>query len=102
MGRATYGRFSQGVLTGELQSFHPGATTVTTTPFVVATGGYTGTPRKVDPRTNLQFDPETNAPRTDEFSVGVDREVGRRLAVGIVYVRKDGANFIGWHDVGGV
>ena len=35
--------------------------------------------------------PTTRAPRTDEYSIGVDREVGRRLAVAIAYVRKDGA-----------
>ena len=45
----------------------------------------------VDPRINLQLDPETRAPRTDEYSIGVDREVGRRLAVAVAYVRKDGA-----------
>ena len=28
---------------------------------------------------NLQFDPATRAPRTDEYSIGVDRAVGRRL-----------------------
>ena len=56
----------------------------------------------VDPKINLQFDPETRAPRTDEFSVGVDRQIGRRLSVAIVYVRKDGAEFIGWRDVAGV
>ena len=100
--RASYGRFSQGVLTGELQFFHPGAAVMTTTPFVAATGGYTGTPRVVDPKINLQFDAETRAPRTDEFSIGVDREVGRRLALAFAYVRKDGANFIGWSDVAGV
>ena len=41
------------------------------------------------------------APHTDEYSVGLDRELGQRLAVAIAYVRKDGANFIGWTDVGG-
>ena len=41
------------------------------------------------------------APHTDEYSIGVDREVGRRLAVAVAYIRKDGANFIGWTDVGG-
>ncbi len=101
IGRASYGWFSQGVLTGELQFFHPGATTVTSTPFVPATGDYTGVDRVVDPKVNLQFDPDTRAPRTDEFSIGVDREVGAGVAVWIAYVRKDGANFIGWTDVGG-
>jgi hypothetical protein len=55
----------------------------------------------VDPKVNLLFNPDTRAPRTDEYSVGVDREVGRRLAVAAAYVRKDGRNFIGWTDVGG-
>ena len=31
----------------------------------------------------------------------MDREVGRRIAIGVAYVRKDGANFIGWTDIGG-
>lgn len=99
--RASYGRFSQGVMTGELGVVHPGVNPVTTTDFDAATGGYTGNPRVVDPRLNLRLDPDTRAPHTDEYSVGVDREVGRRLAVSAAYVRKDGANFIGWTDVGG-
>ena len=52
-------------------------------------------------QTNLLLDPHTRAPRTDEYSVGVDREIGRGLAVAFAYVRKDGANFIGWTDVAG-
>ncbi len=100
--RASYGRFSQGVLTGELQFFHPGASAVKTTGgFVQATGEYAGVPRTVDPTINLLYDPDTRAPRTDEFSIGVDREVGRQLALSIAYVHKDGANFIGWWDVAG-
>ena len=53
------------------------------------------------PRINWLLDPETRAPHADELSIGVDREVGRRLAVAIAYVRKDGSGFIGWTDVGG-
>ena len=41
------------------------------------------------------------APRTDEFSVGIDREIGTRLAVAVAYVLKVGGNFIGWTDIGG-
>jgi hypothetical protein len=99
--RSSWGRFSQGVLTGELEPFHPGATATTTRSFVATTGDYTGTARVVDPKINLQLDPHMRAPHTDEFSIGVDREVGRHLALSAAYVRKDGANFIGWTDVGG-
>ena len=99
--RASYGRFSQGVLTGEIGSFHPGVTVIKTTQFDPATGGYTIPISTVDPKTNLLLDSHTRAPRTDEYSVGVDREIGRRLALAMAYVRKDGANFIGWTDVAG-
>ena len=93
--RGSYGRFNQGVLTGEIAPFHPGAPPVTTTELA------TGIARTVDPRFNLLLDPETRAPRTDEYSIGADREVGRRIAVATAYVHKEGANFIGWNDVGG-
>jgi hypothetical protein len=100
--RASYGRFSQGVLTGEIGTFHPAVTPTTTTAFDPATGGYTRPVSIVDPRINLLLDGQTRAPRTDEYSVGIDRELYRRLAVAAAYVHKAGANFIGWTDIGGV
>src|SRR5258705_4519854 len=99
--RASYGRFSQGVLTGEIGMFHPAVTPIRTSAFVAATGGYTQLVSVVDSRINLKIDANTRAPRTDELSVGVDREVGRRLAVAVAYVRKDGAKFIGLTDTAG-
>jgi TonB dependent receptor len=100
--RGSYGRFSQGVLTGEFSAFHPGVTPTTTADFNPATGAYTLRLRIVDPKKNLLLDPDIRAPHTDEYSVGVDREVGRRLAVTMAYVHKTGRDFIGWTDVGGV
>jgi hypothetical protein len=99
--RASYGRFSQGVLTGEIEPFHPGATATTTRAFDAATGGYTRLVSIVDPKVNLLLDSETRAPRTDEYSVGVDREVRDQIAVSVAYVHKHGTDFIGWTDVGG-
>src|SRR5215213_1421621 len=63
--RASYGRFTQGVLTGELAPFHPGATATTTTAFDAATGSYTTLVSVVDPRRNLRLDPAIQPPRTD-------------------------------------
>ena len=99
--RASYGRFNQGVLTGEISPIHPGATPVTTTAFDAGTGGYTTTVSVVDPKVNLLIDPRTKAPRTDEYSIGVDRELRSRLNVEAAYIRKNGSDFIGWTDVGG-
>ena len=95
--RASYGRFSQGVLTGELGYFHPGVSPVTTGQFEASTGGYTNIISRVDP-TSLQIDAATRAPRTDEYSAGVDRQLGRQIGVAVAYVHKRGTHFIGWQD----
>jgi hypothetical protein len=99
--RASYGRFNQGVLTGEIGPIHPGVTPITTKQFDAATGGYTQPVSVVDPRINLLLDPNTRTPRTDEYSIGMDRELGPRVAVALAYIRKNGGNFIAWTDVGG-
>src|SRR4029077_5274049 len=99
--RASYGRFNQGVLTGEISPIPPGVTPITTTAFDAATGGYTNPVSVVDPKINLLLDPQTRTPRTDEYSIGVDRELGARVAVAAAYIRKSGSNFIAWTDVGG-
>jgi hypothetical protein len=97
--RASYGRFNQGVLTGELAPIHPGTTSTTTTTFDPTTGA--GTPSVLDPRIHLRLDPNTRTPRTDEYSIGLDREITRRLTATVAYVHKNGDNFIAWTDVGG-
>jgi hypothetical protein len=99
--RASYGRFTQGVFTGELSPFHPGVTPMTTYSFDRRTGDYTRFVRTIDSRTSLLFDPHTRAPHTDEYSVGVDREIARRLSAALAFVHKNGNTFIGWTDVGG-
>jgi hypothetical protein len=99
--RASFGRFYQGVLTGELGPLHPGQSPVTTKAFDPATQDYTRVISVVDPKRNLFLDPKTRAPRTDQYSLGVDREIGRRSVIGIAYVRKQGLDFIGWRDIGG-
>lgn len=94
--RANYGRFYQGVLTAELDPFHPGATPTITTS--VATGQIV---RLEDPRVNLRLDRAMRPPFTDEYSVGVDREFGRGVAMAIAYVRKEAHDTIGWTDIAG-
>ena len=98
--RASYGRYNQGVLTGEISPFHPGVTPIRTDAYDATTGAYTRLVRIVD-SSNLDFDPGTRAPHTDQYSVGLDRELGHGLVAAGVYVHKRGADFIGWSDVGG-
>ena len=99
--RANYGRFNQGVLTGELDVTHPGVTRVTTLAYEDATGGYTKLVSVVDPTVNLAIDAHTRPPHTDEFSLAMDRQILRGLVASAAYIRKRGSDFIGWTDTGG-
>jgi hypothetical protein len=94
--RASYGRFHQGIMSGELDAFHPGSTTTTTTD--ARTGAVISV---VDPRRNLAFDPHTRPPFTDEFSAGIDRHITRLVTASVGVVHKSGRDFIGWSDIAG-
>jgi hypothetical protein len=98
--RASYGRFNQGVLTGELDSISPGITPITTMAFNAATQDYTTLVSVVHPR-NLALDPQMETPHTDEFSLALDRDLNPRLKASAAYIRKRGGDFIGWTDTGG-
>ena len=56
--RASYGRFHQGILTGELNPVHPGMTPTTTAAFDPTTGRYSRIISVVDPTINVRLDPE--------------------------------------------
>jgi hypothetical protein len=99
--RASYGRFYQGVLSGELDPVSQGTTPTRTMAYEAATGGYTRLISVVDPKTNLALDPNTRSPRTDEFSLALDREITPRVRASVAYVHKRGRDFIGWLDRGG-
>jgi hypothetical protein len=99
--RTSFGRFHQGILTGELNPVHPGVSPITTAAYDAVTGQYSRIISVVDPTINLRLDPITKSPQTNQFGIGVDRELARRMAVSISYVRKDGSDFIGWTDTGG-
>ena len=99
--RASYGRFNQGVLTGELDPISQGATPTTTMEYEAATGGYTKLVSVVDPRINQALDHDMRTPHTDEFSVALDRQISPLLRASAAYIGKRGRDFIGWTDRGG-
>jgi hypothetical protein len=99
--RSSYGRFHQGVLTGELAPVHPGLTPTTTAGFDTSTGLYSRIISIVDPTVNVRLDPNTRSPRTNQFGVGLERELADRVTLSASYVHKQGSDFIGWADVGG-
>ena len=100
--RASYGRFSQGVLTGELSPFHPGVTPITTTDFDAGDRRL----HAASSRWSIRESTCSSIPRCARRartsirlawiarSVAGSRWRSRTCA-------RTAANFIGWTDVGG-
>jgi hypothetical protein len=100
--RSTYGRAYRQILPFELDTIHPGISSVTQARYVPATGQYSQIISVTNSRSNLAVDANLTAPRQDTFSVGVDRQLMPQVAVNASYVYKHGENLVGWRDIGGV
>ena len=50
---------------------------------------------------NVAMDPNVKSGYTDQFVLGLERELGANLALSVTYMHKRGNNFPGWQDVGG-
>ena len=77
--RASYGRFHQGISDGRAGTESPGLTPITTTAFDPVTGDYTTLVSIIDPESTCSRSQNARA-KTDEYSIGVDRELGGRLS----------------------
>jgi hypothetical protein len=55
-----------------------------------------------DPLANLALDRNIQAPYTDQYSIGLDRQMAKDLSASVSYVYKHGQRQVGWIDVGGV
>jgi len=99
--RATAGRYYRPIILSELQGLHPGLGTSTLAAYNPATGTYSTILSVTDPKANLAIDSNIEAPHTDQYSVGVDRELARNVGISATYVHKEGEDQIGWTDIGG-
>lgn len=86
--RGTVGRYYDPLDLRTIESVHPGVAVTTLARFDPATGGYTNVISVTDPRANIAFDRDTKAPYTDQYSVGLDRQIAKQLAVSVSYVHK--------------
>jgi Carboxypeptidase regulatory-like domain/TonB dependent receptor-like, beta-barrel len=100
--KAHYGRYYRGVITGEFDDIAPSA------PVLIAfSGEYNADGSRVDPEvvqdnSQLKLDPNYKAPYTDQYIVGLDREIVKDLGLSLNYVYKKSKNMGGYVDSTGV
>ena len=98
----SYGRFNQGVSDGWRSArftrawpLSPPATSMK------RQAGHSIHLHRRSERQPVSRSPHSDAPH-GRIPIGVDRELAPRLAVALAYIRKNGTDFIGWIDVGGL
>jgi len=99
--RAVGGRYYLPLFLTDFEVLHPGRALTTTMRYDPATAAYTTLVSVTDPRTQIRIDPNMQAPYTDQFALGADREVANNLAIGVNVIYKRSANQLGWRDIGG-
>jgi hypothetical protein len=96
--RASYGRYYQGVTTNIYSALSPAQAVTRRFGWNATTGQYDILQRVTDPRGAYTVDPDLKQPYTDQYTVGIDHELMANLAVGVNYIHKRAANFIGRID----
>jgi hypothetical protein len=99
--KAHAGRYYRGVVTAEFDNTSPSIT-----PRYLFSGTYDaqGNPEGlelVSDNTNLRVDPDYKGPYTDQFTVGIERELMKNLGLSVNYVYKKGERYGGNQDIGG-
>jgi hypothetical protein len=100
--RATAGRYFRPIFLNDFTIVHPGTAISTLARYNPATAAYDRIVSVTDPRANIAVDPDMKAPFTDQYSIGIDREVARNVALSVSYVIKESRDQIGWIDIGGI
>jgi hypothetical protein len=99
--RGHYGRAYRPIFLNDFQAVHPGIAPITLARWNPATSRYSTIISVTHPTANIGVDPDMEAPSTDSFSIGMDRELMPNLGFGVTYAHKRGKQHVGWEDVGG-
>jgi hypothetical protein len=98
--RGHYGRFYRGIVTGEFDAAAPAVPPRYI--FSIDENGNRFDQTLVSDNTNLRVDPNFKDPYTDQYIVGIERELGRNVGLSVNYVYKRGQDYGGWKDIRGV
>ena len=99
--KAHYGRYYRGIVTGEFDNVVPSVTPRFLFDGTYDAQGNPNNPELFSDNTSLSVNPEFANPYTDQFIVGLERELFKNVGVQLNYVYKRGEAYGGWEDTGG-
>lgn len=100
--RGHYGRYYQAMLTPYLQRAGPARARVEGYLFNEETGGYTDLNFELNPAEQVRVDSNLKDPYTDQFAIGIDREISPTLALSASFIYKRSHDFVGTINTGAV
>jgi outer membrane receptor protein involved in Fe transport len=99
--KSSYGRFHGKLATAMFAGLSPGGAVTIVRQINPATGQYDIPVSVSDPKVNFSVDPDLENQYTDQFSVGLEREIAGGMGASVSFVYKNEANFIRLRDVRG-
>lgn len=99
--RGHYGRYYQAMLTPYIQRAGPARARIEGFLFNEETGQYDILNFALDPASQVRIDPDLKDPYTDQFAIGLDREITPDFALSTSLIYKRSRDFIGTLNVGG-
>ena len=99
--KGSYGRFYGKLATSMFSSAAPGNTPSDTEKYDKATGKYDILQSLVNNQTNFAVDPSLRNQYTDQFFVGVERQIAANMGIDFEFVYKKEGNFIRMTDARG-
>lgn len=99
--RAHYGRYYQALITGPLGSLSPSISRLSLREFNPDTGEYEEF-FAINPSEEFAVDPNLKNPSTDQFIIGIDREILPDFGVNATFVYKKSRDFLGQRNLAAV
>jgi len=99
--KSSWGRYYGKLISNQFQSISPGNTNLTAFEYNPATRRYDLPFYNINPKANFAIDPDLTQQYTDQFFIGVERQLQPSFGVTASFVMKNEHDFIRLKDVGG-
>ena len=99
--KSSWGRYYGKLISNQFQSISPGNTNLTAFEYNPATQRYDLPFYNINPKANFAIDPDLTQQYTDQFFIGVERQLQPSFGVTASFVMKNEHDFIRLKDVGG-
>ena len=95
------GRYHRAIATGEFANvIGPSIKPIFAGGWDPTTAAFGGSLFQITSNENLSIDPSYDSPRTDQYILSLEHQLGSNMGIAVNLVKKEGRDFGAWRDVG--